>query len=404
MANASFTDVFKTFYPKMGEDAVYKKNPLMAMIEHDTAAAPTFVIPVVVSNTNKVGSAYASIFSGSSGDFFTAKFTGAQYSLYGETDFSGADLRNFKAGSVSENFFKNYVIGKLNILLEAVMSNAARGVYSNGKLTLGRVGAGTASPITMASRAQTAFISKGMQLRFGASADATSLRAGVALVTKVDKNTGIVTYTGTITSLAVADYCFDYLSVEAGTIPGLEGWNPATASSSFLGVDQTVDSLQLGGYAYDATVQGTSIDTCISAAIAEHEALNGNKKVDFAMINPFDKDKLSRALGGKIRYDSLSVKPGGKGGRAETSFDTIEVYGTPLIADSNCPQGVIKGLTYGNATWGTNMPIPSRQLVDGIEWFPFQDGTDSYRGRSAAEHLFYVRNPKDLLRIALPTS
>lgn len=405
MSTARFTEVFKTFYPKMGLDAVYKKYPLLEMVEHDDQCAPTGQVPVVIANSQKAGSDFAMVNTGSAGDFQSARFQWSQYPLYGNTDFEGASLRNFLNGGTSETAFKNYAIGKLNILLNSVLGVAARAMYSNGKNLFGRVGTGTASPVRMASRAQTAFIAPGMTLKFAAAADGTTPRAGEAVVTKVNSSTGDVTYTGTITSLAVGDYVFELQSFYTGSPAGLEGWNPETPSASFLTVDQTVASLQLSGYQYDCASNGTSIDTGIAAAINEHSALNGNRQIDFAMINPFDLDKLSRTMVGKLRYTTVDARAK-QAAKAQIAFDAAECNGVPLIKDSTCPQGIVRGATYGNIHWGTNVAIPSTKMLDNLDWGrPITTATsDVWRAQSMADHAIWVTNPCDLLRIALPTS
>ncbi len=404
MTTAKFTEIFKMFYPKFGPDAVYHKFPILTMVEPTKMTQPTGQITVALANSQKVGSDFAMVTTGSAGDFDTARFQFSQYPLYGVTDFDGPMLRNFESGGGNDQAFENYAKSKLNMLLQSISRAAAQSIYANGKLVLGRVASGTSSPVTLSSRAQCTFIQKGMQLVFAAGSDGTTTRAGLATVTKVDAVNKTVTYTGTITSLAVNDYVFDALSFHTSNPPGLEGWNPETLSSSFLGVDQAVDNRQLAGWRYSCNDSGTEIDTGIAAAIAEHEGVTG-ERVDFCMINPIDADLIARKMGGKIRYTDVNGK-NAPGAKRDVTFTAIQIAGVPLINDSTCPQGVVRGIQDGIVFWGRNKEIPSMDVFSGMRWQePGQtQGTDIWRGRSFADHCIWTNKPVGLLRIALPTN
>lgn len=160
-------------------------------------------------------------------------------------------------------------------------------------------------------------------------------RSGSAIVSAIDRQTSATTatvsFTGTITSFTSLDYVFvagDY----NGAISGLAAWVPdsAPSSTSFFGVNRTLDVTRLGGMRFTSSAP---IEEAFQDALAELY-LAGSSPTH-AFMNPLDFKNLINALGAKVVRTKVM-------GTAGTGYSAVEVdspAGTiKVLADPNCPK------------------------------------------------------------------
>lgn len=127
----------------------------------------------------------------------------------------------------------------------------SKDVFGNAGGAIGQVGSISTTELTLKDIIDATKLEKGDEL-VSAETDGTSgsVQSGTATVTKIDRNTGVLTsdsnWTSQIASLDADDYLFIESFFGNGRT-GLKGWLPATApsaSESFLGIDRTTHDVQ----------------------------------------------------------------------------------------------------------------------------------------------------------------
>ena len=385
------------------EKYIVEKCPALAWIDRDKNFTSTTKEVAVVSNNNQRAGADFTLAKAMTGEAVYEKFVISQKKVYAFSTISGQDFTNFSEGG-SESYFMNHL--KMNTLgtLETITGKVAQQLYGNGTGLMGRLSAGTASPVTFEKVSSVAHIYVGLTLRFGPNADGSSLRTGTATVTNVDYDTGIVTYTGTITSLAATDYVFPATDVASSVLAqGLDAYNPETPTT-LNGIDQTANTLRYSGVRFDcnasATRSGYPIEVGIPAALARHRTMaKGAGGVDAIFMNPIDIDRLSQAKVGTTPY-KMGANDAYKS--FELSIEGFMVNGTPVVSDPFAPEGIARGIKKGSMTWHTAGQVPKVDNRDGNT--TRASGTaDELDTQFFLYHNFCSQAPVGLLRIKLPT-
>lgn len=209
-------------------------------------------------------------------------------------------------------------------------------LYGDGNCVRGRRSSASTNVITLVSPDDVKNFRVGMTVEAGPNADGSSLRSGSTTVAGVDEDSGTVTLTSAaaITSFADSDYLFEKGDSGALGIKGLSAWLPLTApgSTSFFGVDRSVDTTRLGGVRYDGATLGSTIEESIMHVAERVRRVGG--KPDVVMINPVNFTTLSKSLSAKIEYE-------GGGGSAVIGFETIKIATSAGILtvypDPDCP-------------------------------------------------------------------
>lgn len=283
--------------------------------------------------------------------------------------------------------------GSINNITKDLAVNLFRGRSGN----IGRIGSISAGPpatVTLDNIADVTSFEVGMVLVASATSTganranaagigAAGAEAGVNIITKVNRSTGVLTFNdGTFAGTAWA--AGDFLSAKGDNANGsgngnkalgLADWLPVTDPSggeSFLGVDRSVDRVRLAGLPLD-----------ISAFVPEEGALyavmeldrNGARPRDF-IVNHTDYQSVLNSLGTKAvtKYE----------GSGQVGFQTIQIMGpkgpVSMYLDQDCPAGT--GYCLDMRFWKLYSigPAPKMLELDGLPMLRLSDD-DAYEGR-----------------------
>ena len=193
----------------------------------------------------------------------------------------------------------------------------------------------TTKVITLTNASDMVFFENDMALK--AYVDSTfAERTGIATITACDRENGTITYAGEITDIAATDHLAvmgDYSNV----IKGIGAWVPYGASratelsTSFFGLDRSVDPTRLGGWYQDYSAD--PIEEALNQGLEILSREGGMTSHIF--MNNLDYRNLINSLGSKVVYKETKV--------ADVGFRGVEVIGhnsTPMVyPDRTIPKG-----------------------------------------------------------------
>jgi len=341
----SFDAALKQHYTSdMVENMVYQDNPLLAMIpKYEDFGGKNLPIPLLYGNPQ-----------GRSATFSNAQTRGAasasqlaDFVLTRVKDYSIATIDNetLEASKGNKNAFMEAATTEIDGAIHVLSRSLAVGLYRDSSKYVGQVLAeptvAATTVITLTNLEEITNFEIGMDIVIWSAKSGGSQRtfdgsATAALISAVDRDAGSITlddaYTGSGT-IAADDYLF--INGDRGLgISGLEGWLPSSAptSTTFFGVDRSVDTTRLGGVRYDASAQPIE-EGLIDAA--SRLAREGGKP-DYCFLNYAKYAELEKSLGSKVQYIDLSVN-------AQVGFRGILINGPrgpiKVIADQNCLAG-----------------------------------------------------------------
>ena len=232
--------------------------------------------------------------------------------------------------SKADEFFKQ-ITNIIDGAKESMMDVLGRGAYRSQYGVFSRVASATSSPITVTNGIDLYGIEIGDIITASPNADMSSARSGTGTVSGIDLVNGIVTYTGTITSLAVGDYLA--ISGVVATAAGHLTWSPTTNSptDTLFGQARTGQGRYLSGRYLD--LSGESAEGVWSRIHATMVTMA--EKPDAFFINPEDMGNMHIAASEKKSISS---------NRYNFGWDGITVYGMPVLEDPDCPRGYICGV------------------------------------------------------------
>jgi hypothetical protein len=374
-------------YQDTSEDVLVKKHPLLATIDRNRKfIEPKIRVPIKYAR----GVGGAPSFTTAQTNKTAAKvdaFEVTRVNYHQPADIDGEAVEAAALGKGEE--FLQLVTDLIDDHQEQVTNHIALTAYRTSGGAIGTVGSGTSSPITMANIEEVDALEVGMIIKANDGNDATSMRSGTGTITAIDYNTGVVTYTGTITSLAVADYIF--VEGHAGAVAsGLEAWCPESApgATEFFGVDRSTNS-RLGGTRLDcSTYTPEEVFARVNA-----RASRLAKKPDAYFVHPTDLANMEVNLSSqKSIVDSREYDFG---------FEALSAYGTPVIADTDCQRGVMWGVNFDHFTFASMGDAPKVLDSDGNMMLR-KSTSDDYEVRIGARYQFYSDAPLFLLRAKLP--
>jgi hypothetical protein len=200
-------------------------------------------------------------------------------------------------------------------------------------------------------------------------------------IVAVDRSAGTITVS-TAYSLAngtLVDDAYIFILGDRGlALSGLEGWIPASAptSTTFFGVDRSVDTNRLGGIRYN----GSALDIDVALINAANRLGREGGNPDVCFMSYEDLGSLVNTLGPKVQYVDVKV--------AEVGFRGVNVIGPKgnirCIADANCPIGVAYMLTM--KTWSLySLGKAVRPVNSNGEMMTLSSSSNAYEVR----HVFY---------------
>jgi hypothetical protein len=380
---AKFQGATKQMYPSWKIfELTYAHNPLYALMNKDTefyGEAKKF--PLIYANPQNRSNTFANALAGTS----DAKVAG--FLITRTSDYSLASLSTevMEASSRDEGAFLSGAKVQLDGALRALARSHAIKMYRGGTGSIGVVKTGTTPGATAELQApqDVTNFEVGQTLIASSTDGGGTARAGIALITGVDRSTGILTITLSSADWAAGDYIYVQGDKNAA-LSGLDAWIPydnraTRLGTSFFGVTRNTDATRLGGVIYDASAQ--SIEEGLVDGL-ELLAREGGSP-DYVFLNHKNFADLVKALGSKVQRVQVSaeLKEGGKMIGA-VGFNGIEIYfsggSVKVMADRNCP--VNRAFALQMDTWKlSSLGDPVRLFEgDGLKWLrsPSSDGVD----------------------------
>jgi hypothetical protein len=333
---------------------------------------------------------------------FSATFSHAQANTQASSfnAFQVTRAKSFGVGIIDDEAVECGKQGDASIFIDAVeaeVGSALAGlgdklawqVYRGTSGSFAQVLTGTASPITIDPDA-TYYLEVGDSFTANDTDNTTTPRSGTGVVTKINRDDGTVTFSGTITDLAVADYLF--IEGDEGLAPaGLAAWVPATApdNTSYFGCTvRDTDPEKYAGIRFD----GSSFDTEEIFIRARARARRSNCKPDYYFTHPNTLADVATALVSQKQTVDSDVY--------DMSFEVINAPGgVKLVEDPDCPEGISYGITMDAFGWATLGDAPSMVKGDGLEMIRSATTMD-YELRVKAYHNWWSDAPGKIIRVA----
>ena len=249
-----------------------------------------------------------------------------------------------KASKGDEGSFVEALTEEIDSALLCGKRRMAWDAYRGGYGKVGVIGSISVTEITLSQVEDVVGFEKGMEIVFAATEAASALRSATTLqVTGVNRATGVITCSATITSITnttAADVIFYAGDRQNSATPsriciaGAEAWVPQSAPSTatFFAVDRTLDVTRLAGQRVDG--RGAPVHEALIEGRVQVGREGG--KPTHVFLNHTYWAKLEKELGTKVRYSNEVAKNG-----ANIGFNAIDLVGPgggiKVIADAYCP-------------------------------------------------------------------
>lgn len=388
-ATLAFSDVASALaimYEDNDFDQTLRAHPLLGMVERDEDFHDNYCrIPVKVVNPLGVATTLATAQSNRAAAVPYA-FDLTRVNLYVAPKIGGELVEAAKSGG-AERFLRqaaNIIDGAKDSLTQAVGMSQ----YRDSAGTISTVSSGTSSPITLAYPEDTFPLEVGMVIAASPNSDMSSARSGTGTITAIDRDLGTVTYSGTITSLAVGDYIA--VSGQTAISSGLGAWAPSAAPSSttFFGVNRTLNDRLSGRRVNCSTCAAEETFARVNAV-----AVTLPIQPDVFMMNPQDLANFETAMSAqKVIMNSRKYDMG---------FEAITAYGVKIVADGDCPRGVCFGVPLDHWKMYSLGPVPKVLNADGQIMIRISD-EDNYEARIGARYNWGCSAPNAIIRVTLP--
>jgi hypothetical protein len=389
-ATLAYTDVddaLRVMYADNDIDQALRAHPLLAMVERDeTFHDPTLRIPVKVVNPLGVATSLSTAQSNAAAGVPYA-FNLTRVSLYAAPKIAGELVEAAKNGGAEK--FLRQAANIIDGAKDSVTQSMGSSLYRSSSGALSTVASGTASPITLAYAEDTFPLEIGMVIAASANADMSSPRSGTGTITAIDRDAGTVTYSGTITSIAPADYIA--VSGQTAVASGLAAWAPAAAPSatSFFGVDRTANDRLAGRRVNCTTCAAEETFAKVNAVVTTLPI-----QPDVFFINPQDLANFETALAGQRQIVNSR--------KYDMGFEALSAYGVKIIPDGDCPRGTAFGVPMDH--WKLYSLGPAPKVLDGDGNIMMRiSNADDYESRIGARYNTASDAPNALINVALPT-
>lgn len=345
----SFDAALKEYYTDDAvENMVYKDNPFFALVpKMEEFFGRNLPVPIIYGNPQ-----------GRSANFGRAQTRGQisntavkQFTLTRVKDYAVATIDNetIEASKNDSGAFLEAATVEIDGAIQSLTRSLATAQYHSGYGDIGVIGSISTTTITLATTEDVTNFEIGMELDLSASQAANTLRAygssgNGLIITGVNRSTGVLTFaynvtdaTNGIPTATAADYIFVRGDRQNSATPsrlklaGLEAWIPYTSPSSttFFGVDRSVDPTRLGGQRLDGISMPIEEGLITLATLIGREGgspthcfLNFSKYAD-----------LEKSLGAKVQYVDLKM--------GDIGFRGIRINGPKgeikVLPDQNCP-------------------------------------------------------------------
>ena len=348
------------------KDLVYKKNPLLALIQKDESpsgfAGKYIPVPLVYGTPQGRSASFANAQGNQTAPSLASFF------VYRVSNYQLVTITNELLEATKDNAGAFVDEAKLNMDsgFRNISNDLAMDLFNDGSGSRGTYGANGGSGsistgvITLDVASQVVNFEVGQVLvSYSVSGQSAtqSTSANLGYVIAVNRSTGTVTVSATAGGSAGTptnwSTSFPYLAVQgdvnfasgglaiasgsAQKVAGLGAWLPLTApgaSDSFWGVNRSADVTRLGGVRFDGTSESIEEALIDAASLVAREG----GQPDMCFMNFTSYSALEKSMGAKVQYVDV------KHDEADLAFAGIRVnapYGPiTVIPDRNCvPSG-----------------------------------------------------------------
>lgn len=386
---------------KLDDDALKRKNPLVTWMPNETDFTSQRGKEVSIEYTTAQGmGATEAIASSTANPSKGAVFLVPQRHWTHNAGIQRIVLQNAMAGG-SDSEFADALVNELDGVTQQFGNQLERQAWGNANGVRGTVAAGTASPITLTN------ISDAQLLEVGQSINAIdpagdALRSGTGVISAINRTTGVVTYTGTITALAVGDLIIGV--GDGGTettvngnfsFDGIQGWCPVTPTT-FLGVNQALDRERVAGIYTDQS--SASIRNAFIAAQAITDLMSGLALDESAplFLNPLNYAEVEMSVEAS-RVNAMNLKE-----KYGIGLEGISVGSLNFVKAAFCPVNTAFKIGKGAFIRGSagKQPKLNNFNADGSAYV-YDPATGLLKFTMSHDGNTYSRRPYHLMRIAL---
>lgn len=389
---SNFAPFLKTLWPQRRVDnLVYQSQPFLAMVpKAQDFFGENLVIAVQYADTQGRSSTFATAQT-NKGNLASKKFTITRVSDYALASIAGEVI---EASASDEGALARAFDREVESALHNLKRSLGTAIFRDGTGAIGR-SASTASPATLVTIRDIVNFEVGMVIKASPNADLSSPRTGSGTISAINRDTGVITYTGTITSLTANDYL--YIDGDANAkISGLAAWLPASApgATSFFGVDRTADVVRLGGKRIDISAMSPSEG--LTKAVNSLGLEGGSPSHLFCHFDQFT--NIQHDLGSKVQYEELRV--------GEIAFEALRINGptgpVKVIPDINCPPELAYLLQMDTWKLHTLGSCPKFLDFDGLKSLR-EASSDAYEVRAGYRGQLYSTAPGRNAVLTMPT-
>ena len=319
------------------ENMVYKDNPFLAMVsKYESFGGENLKLPIKYGIPQGRSATFSDALANKTNSQLKA------FLLTRKSNYSLADIDNetLEASKGNANAFIEAATTEIDGAIESATRSLAISLFGDGGGSIGQIDTTVAgTTLTLNQADDITNFEVGMQIDFYTAATGGTVRSGGPLtIDAVNRDAGSMTVSAnlnTITGLTALDFIVPEGDYDL-MLSGLEAWVPSTAPSStdsFFGVNRSADATRLGGIRFD----GASLPLEEALIGAASRAAREGGKPDVCFMNYSNFADLEKALGSKVSYVNIKVKP-------EIGFRGIEINGPrgviKVIPDQNCPKDV----------------------------------------------------------------
>lgn len=384
----NFDAAMKELYtPQEIYNLVYKNNPAFALLPKDTNfVGSSKEVVVIHGNPQGRSRLFSQAQTRAASEYARVK----KFQLTRVQDYGVVQIEReaMLASESDKGAFLKAKSTEVNGMLSEMGNTFETDLFREGWGDRGVIGSISTTTITLATTEDVVNFEVGQEIQLAQSQSGHALRdsGDSVTITAVDRVAGTITCSADVATQISGATAGDYIFIkgdreDSGTptrlkIAGFPAWVPQSApgSTSFFGLDRSVDKTRLGGLRYDASAQPVEEGIIDAAKLAAREGATP----DHLFIS-FDKfGDLEKSLGSKVIYEDLKV--------GEIGFRAIKVIGPTgdikVVPSRCCPTAM--GMLIERDTWQFNSLKEAPHVVndEGLQMLR-QASNDGYEIRFA---------------------
>lgn len=394
----SFDAVLKVHYT--GDEvanATYEDQPLLAMMpKYEKFGGKN--LPIQIKYGNPQGR--SAVFAKAQANKYSSNYE--DFVLTRSKDYSLADIdgETIDAAQSDVDAFLEAVTSEIDGAIESAARSLGTSMFRDGSGAIGTVVETSGTTVTLGTADDVVNFEVGMTIYFADGADVTSLRDSgeTKTISTINRSAGTMTVSSNLNTISGIT-TLDYIIVEGdkgAKVKGLAAWvvYSGLASTSFFGVDRTVDASRLAGVTYDGSSE--SIEEALLSGMSLVAREKG--KTSHVFLNFARWSDLQKSLGSKVQYvEHAQGDVGFTGIRISGAKGFVDVY-----ADANCQADRAWLLDMRWWKLYTLGPAPKILMRDGQKILRNSDG-DDYEVRVGYYGQVGCRFPGSNCVVKLPT-